>query len=311
MSNLGESLRSSEDGGFTDTVGTIRSALRLPYAEIRVGMTVVAAEGEPAERVHAVELRYRGSEVGALSVGLRRGERRLDSADTAVLDLIAVPLASAVQATALSRQLQASREHIVAATEDERRRLHRELHDGLGPTLTGVAFKADAAGNLADTDPLTSRRLLAELRADIGEAIADVRRVVLGLRPPTLDEVGLIGALRRQADGLPLTITVDGPATLPPLPAAVEVAALRIAVEALNNAARHAGGRTAQVSVRVDDALHVVVTDDGSRREPWLAGVGLTSIRERVAELGGTCACGPTDAGGRVDATLPLQRRTP
>ncbi len=311
MSNLGESLRSAGAGALRDVVGTVRSALRLPYAAIRIGPNVIAADGTPVDLLHAITLRYQAEEVGELIVGVRSGDRRLGVADGAVLDLVAVPLASAVHATELSRQLQASRHRIVAAREEERRRLHRDLHDGIGPTLTGVAFKADAAGNLSESDPAAARRLLAELRADVAEAIADIRRVVHGLRPPTLDELGLVGALRRQADGLPLTITVSAPDTIPPLPAAVEVAALRITIEALTNAARHANGRTACVGVRVDDALHLVVSDDGARRDPWPEGVGLTSIRERVAELGGTCECGPTQSGGRVSAVLPLDRGAP
>lgn len=310
MSNLGERLRSASGGDLADVARTVRSALRLPYAAIRVGGEVVAADGDPTGWTHAVVLRYRGSEVGSLMVGTRRGEQRLGSADVAVLDLIAVPLASAVRATELYRQLQASRERIVAAREEERRRLHRDLHDGLGPALTGLAFKVDAAANFTETDPPAARRLLAELRTDVREAIADVRRAVEGLRPPMLDEVGLLGALRRQADALPFAVTLEAPTSLPSLPAAVEVAALRITTEALTNAARHANASAVRVAIHVDDALHIVVTDDGGRRGPWPPGVGITSIHERTAELGGVCECGPTDAGGRVCATLPLEGRT-
>jgi two-component system, NarL family, sensor kinase len=310
VSNVGERLRASGGGDLGDVVRTVRSALRVPYAAIRVGPRVVAADGDAVATVHAVPLRYRGDEVGTLAVGLRRGERHLGSADVAVLDLIAVPLASAVHATELTRALQASRERIVAAREEERRRLHRDLHDGLGPALTGLAFKVDAAENFADTDPPAARRLLGELRGDVREAIADVRRAVDGLRPPMLDEVGLIGALRRRADALPFAVAVEAPEPLPPLPAAVEVASLRITTEALTNVARHANAGSARVAVRVDDALHLLVTDDGDPRGPWSPGVGITSIHERAAELGGACECGPTAAGWRVYATLPIEGRT-
>jgi signal transduction histidine kinase len=310
ISNLGERLRSPSGGDLADVARTVRSTLRVPYTAIRVGGDIVAADGDPAERTHAVALRYRGTEVGALIVGTRRGERRPGSADVAALDLIAVPLAAAVHATELYRQLQASRERIVAAREEERRRLHRDLHDGLGPALTGLAFKVDAAENFIATDPPAARRLLAELRTDVREAIADVRRAVEGLRPPMLDEVGLLGALRRQADALPFVVSLDVPEPLPPLPAAVEVAALRITTEALTNAARHANASTVRVAIHIDDALRIVVTDDGDRRGPWPPGVGITSIHERAAELGGVCECGPTGAGGRVRAALPLDGRT-
>jgi signal transduction histidine kinase len=116
-----------------------------------------------------------------------------------VLELLAAPLALAVHATALSDAVQRSRESIVAAREEERRRLRRDLHDGLGPVLTGVAFQADAARNLIRADPVRADALLHELRGRIAEAIEDIRRLVYELRPPSLDELGLISALRRQA----------------------------------------------------------------------------------------------------------------
>jgi signal transduction histidine kinase len=194
----------------------------------------------------------------------------------------------------------------VAAREEERRRLHRDLHDGLGPALTGAGFKADAAHNLVAGEPERAGTLLAELRRDIREAIDDVRRLVYGLRPPALDELGLAGALRRHGEALPLAVTVDAPATLPALPAAVEVAVYRIATEALTNAARHAQAGAAYVELAVDSAVRLSIVDDGTPDGPWTPGVGLASIRERAAELGGTCTAGPTAAGGRVVAVLPL-----
>ena len=145
------------------------------------------------------------------------------------------------------------------------------------------------------------------MRADIGQAIADVRRVVYELRPPALDELGLPGAVSRHGSGLPVQVTVAAPSPMPPLPAAVEVAAYRIATEALTNVARHSGARTAHVEVAVDTALHLSIRDDGPNPTAWHPGVGLTSIRDRAAELGGTCAAGPTALGGLVTAVLPLE----
>jgi signal transduction histidine kinase len=219
--------------------------------------------------------------------------------------MLAAPLAAALHATALAAELQASRERIVAAREEERRRLHRDLHDGLGPTLTGAGYKADAAHNVLASAPERAGDLIDELRVDIRAAIDDVRRVVYALRPPALDQFGLVGALRRHCDPLPLAVTFDAPDTLPPLPAAVEVAAYRIATEALTNVTRHARARTARITIAVDSALELSIVDDGVAQSPWLPGVGLTSIRERAAELGGTCVAGPTGAGGEVRATLP------
>jgi signal transduction histidine kinase len=171
-------------------------------------------------------------------------------------------------------------------------------------------LKADAATNLIATDPTAATALVAGLRADIGDAIADVRRVVYGLRPPALDEIGLTGALRRHCASLPLQVDLAAPDPMPALPAAVEVAAFRIITEALTNVARHTNARTVQIELTIDDALRLSIIDDGPDVGEWVAGVGLTSMRERAAELGGTCAVGPTGHGGMVSAMLPLGSRS-
>jgi signal transduction histidine kinase len=229
-----------------------------------------------------------------------------------VLDLLSGPLAVALHATLVSRDLQHSRERLVTAREEERRRLRRDLHDGLGPLLTGVALAADAAANLAEREPEQARELLSGVRADTRIAIGEVRRVVEDLRPPALAELGLAGALKaraaqtvRRADGNPLHVTVEATYGAE-LPAAIEVAAYRIATEALNNAVRHAAANAVQLRLRVDDELVVEVTDDGRSAEQWRPGVGLTAMRERAAELGGACEAGPSPEGGIVRARLPL-----
>ena len=210
-----------------------------------------------------------------------------------------------MHATALADAVQRSREQIVGAREEERRRLRRDLHDGLGPVLTGIAFRADAAGNFLSSDPDRAAALLRELRTSAAEAIDDVRRLVYALRPPALDELGLVGALRRhvdQFDGERPVVAVHAPEPLPPLPAAVEVAAYRIAVEALTNAVRHAGANRVEVhscSPTPPCGLSLVVTDDGSGDGDWIAGVGLTSMRERLASWAAPCPrARPTAAGG-------------
>ncbi|HEY1487793.1 MAG TPA: histidine kinase [Micromonosporaceae bacterium] len=287
-----------------------RDSLRLPFLALRRDGREVAASGTPPETLHVVPLGFRGADVGEFIVGIRVGDSRLGAADIAVLDLLAAPLASALYASGLAEALQTSRERIVSAREEERRRLHRDLHDGLGPTLTGAALKADAATNLIATDPTAATALVAGLRADIGDAIADVRRVVYGLRPPALDEIGLTGALRRHCASLPLQVDLAAPDPMPALPAAVEVAAFRIITEALTNVARHTNARTVQIELTIDDALRLSIIDDGPDVGEWVAGVGLTSMRERAAELGGTCAVGPTGHGGMVSAMLPLGSRS-
>jgi signal transduction histidine kinase len=263
-------------------------------------------------RIVALDLAYGGTSVGSLLIGLRPGESELTVADRNVLALVAVPLAVAVHATRLSAELQTSREQLVSAREEERRRLRRDLHDGLGPALTGVAFTADAAANLVTADPARASELLRSLRTDTRTAIADVRRLVDDLRPPALDEVGLVGALRQRADQL--SWRADGASVhvrveadeLPALPAALEVAAYRIATEALTNVVRHSHATTAVLTLRCGSGLELEVQDDGPPQGPWIPGVGLQAMCDRATELGGRVESGPTPSGGRVTAWLPL-----
>jgi signal transduction histidine kinase len=308
------------EAGLTRVAASIRYALRLPYVALERDGELLAADGaSPSalelDRIVRQPLTYGGEVVGALVVSLRDGEQRLADPDRRALGLLAAPLAVAMHATVVSTELQASRERLIEAREEERRRLRRELHDGLGPALTGIAFTADAAANLVD-DPARAAGLLDTLRRDTRAALADVRRVVEDLRPPALDELGLVGALQQRAeqlswraDGASVHVRLDVPPEVPALPAAVEVAAYRIATEALTNVARHSRASSAVVRLRCDDRLEVSVSDDGATSGSWSPGVGLQTMRERAAELGGAFSAGPSAAGGQVQAWFPLAAR--
>ena len=311
-SRLGEQL-ATPDAGLQGVVMTVRSALRLPYLAIERDGRVLASDGEVPERVHPWPLTRGGKAEGQLTVGLRVGERDLAAADRRALAILTDPVAVAVNSTVVSDELQASRERIIAAREEERRRLRRELHDGLGPTLTGIAFAADAAANTIDDDPEESQRLLTSLRRDTRVALADVRRLVDNLRPPALDELGLVEALRQRADqlswradGESVQVRLDVPDEVPVLPAAIEVATYRIATEALTNVVRHSRAAGAVVRLRCDERLDLSITDDGPPNGAWAPGVGLDAMRERAAELGGSFRAGPTPTGGQVLASFPL-----
>ena len=288
----------------------IREALVLPYAALLTDTTELGASGNPVTHTRSFPLDGVGAE---LVVGLRPGDLALSPGDEQVLRLVAPLLAQTMRARALAADLQESREATITAVEEERRRLRRDLHDGLGPRLSGIAFTSDAARNLVRSDPEAADALLKQLRADTTTAIEDIRRLVYAMRPPALDELGLVRALRQQATGLrtregrPLAVRLDVPAELPALPAAVEVAAYRIVTEALTNVARHSSGTTATVAMRLEpDGLTLEVSDDGGSGAAWPAGVGTASMRERAAELGGTLNAGPTTGGGRVSVVLPL-----
>ena len=312
VSRLGEQL-ATPDAELQGVVTTIRTAVRLPYVAIERGGRILASDGEPSERVHSWPLTRGGTLEGQLRIGLREGERDLAAADRRVLAMLADPVAVAVHSTVVSEELQASRERIIAAREEERRRLRRELHDGLGPTLTGIAFAADAAANTIDDDPEQSQRLLTTLRRNTRAALADVRRLVDNLRPPALDELGLVEALRQRADqlswradGASVRVRLDVPQQVPPLPAAIEVATYRIATEALTNVVRHSRATGALIRLRCGERLELSITDDGPPNGAWAPGVGLDAMRERAAELGGSFQAGPTPTGGQVVAAFPL-----
>ncbi len=213
-----------------------------------------------------------------------------------------------VRAAQLAEDLQTSRSEIVSAREEERKRLRRELHDGVGPSLAAILLKLEAARSRQDASSRDA--LLAEIKGETKAAITEVRRVVDELRPPAIDELGLAGAIGQRAASLTtgdLVFEMRLSPNLPPLPAASEVAAFRIASEAMTNVARHAGATRCRVELRCERGLELTVSDngvgaDGSSRH----GVGWTSMVERAAELGGTCTIEAGDDGGLVvHAVLP------
>jgi signal transduction histidine kinase len=296
-------------------VEAIAVSLRLPYVAVETDDGAAVAYGIPsgAQR-HVLELSHQGEDVGRLVIEGR--DRQPPSArDLALLADLARPAGAAVHAAGLADALRVSQRRLVQAREEERRRLRRDLHDGLGPTLAGVALGLDAAAGALGTDPDRARAMLAELKAETTRAVDDIRRLVYDLRPPALDELGLPGAVRQQAERLALgnhgmEVRVDVAGTLPRLDAATEVAAYRIAVEAVANAARHAHARRCRVLLATDGLLRVEVTDDGDGIPAGTRpGVGLTAMRERASEIGGECTVGPADpAGTRVLALLPMDR---
>ncbi len=291
----------------------IREALVLPYASLSAGGVELAASGTAVTYTRRLPLSLGADTVGEIVVGLRPGDLSLSTGDEQVLRIVAPLLAQTLRARALADDLRESRGAAIAAIEEERRRLRRDLHDGLGPTLSGIGFTADAARNTIRSDPRSADDLLRRLRADAVAAVGEIRRLVYDMRPPALDELGLVSALRQQtsrirtAAGDPMRVSVDAPADLPRLPAAVEVAAYRIATEAVTNSARHSGADVASVCIDVeDDSLAVTIRDPSPRVRAWVPGVGMSSMRERAAEVGGTLFISGDEQGSLVRAHLPI-----
>jgi signal transduction histidine kinase len=315
---LGERLELTVDPASMPrvVVDAIGDALRLPYVGLELGAEpggrLLAERGvRPAEVIER-DLTYGAVPIGRLLVAPRGPADPLSASDLRLLDDLGRQVGVAAHAALLTEDLRASRERLVAAREEERRRLRRDLHDGLGPALAAIGMRAGAAETRLAEDPEAAARLLAELQAEVVMAVGDVRRLVDGLRPPAIDEVGLVGALRLAADrldspGAPtLDVAADG--LLPELPAAVEVAAYRIGTEAMTNAVRHAGASRCSLRLIGGSELTVVVEDDGrGLGEDGGTGVGLSSMHERAAELGGEFRLEARPGGGtRVIARLPL-----
>jgi two-component system NarL family sensor kinase len=322
MARLGHQVEdaASAEPVLGSVASVVASSLRLPYAavELRVGDEWIpaAACGLPLTEVVRFPLTFQREAVGRLTVGQRAPGEKLSPDDERLLGNLARQVAPAAHAVALRQALDASRAGLAAAREEERQRLRRDLHDGLGPTVAGLGLGLDVARTLAagqgDLEDLLSR-----LKTETQHAVGEIRRLVNGLRPSALDQLGLAEALREEMIRLEyqvpeLSVTLRLPdQDLAALPAAIEVAVYRIVTEAVTNVVRHAGARHADVSVAVTAReVRLAVGDDGDGMpEGWRAGVGITAMRERAAELGGHVAIEPrSPLGTRITAWLPLSR---
>ena len=295
----------------------VSEALRVPGARMEVvqGERLLASATHGALEVtpETFPVSYQDHVVGRLVVAHRFPGEGWSSGDRRLLEDLLWHAGLAAHMVGLTSELQRSREEAVTAREEERRRVRRDLHDGLGPVLAGLALGLEGAQDAIEHDRDTARKLLSELSTQAYATIEDVRQLVYGLRPPSLDELGLLGAVREQADRLSrpstgMVVTVEAPEPLPPLPAAVEVAAYRIVAEALTNVSRHSRAGRCVVRIRVEDGLDLSIEDDGvGLRARNGHGVGMSSMAERAAELGGACAVeSVTPSGTRVAAHLPM-----
>jgi signal transduction histidine kinase len=336
LSRLGQRLEATLAPGavLPAIVETVREALNLPYAALSLkqgdAFALTASAGVAAEELVALPLVYHHDPIGELLVAQRAPGEPLTPTDQRLLSDLARQAGVAAHAVRLTSELerltvdlQRSRERLVTAREEERRRLRRDLHDGLGPTLASMTLKLDAAGNLLTQQPAAIGPILSDVSAQLKATIVEIRRLVYDLRPPALDELGLVSALREQAPQYRqlhgVQVTIEAPPQLPPLPAAVEVAAYRIVLEALTNVARHACAQSCWVRLALTEsetealaqALTIEVLDDGQglpSRSPM--GVGLASMRERAEELGGSCVISNGATGGAlVLVQLPLAKQ--
>jgi signal transduction histidine kinase len=325
LSTLGADLETVGSPGeaLERLVVGIRSSLKVCYAAIELvdrdgHRDVVAASGSTPDSALEVPVVHHGRHMGSLVVGQRSGDRPFSVADRRLLEDLARQAGAAAESVALTTALQTSRQRIVSAREEERRRLRQELHDGVASALTAIGLKVDSAVALAPTNADRAQGILRSVKDDVSGTLDEVRRVVNDLRPPALADLGLGGALAQLAtrfDSSSLHVrfapcgSVDAR-----IPAAVELAVYRVATEALQNVARHAGAAECNVQLVADDeGVVLTIADDGrgfAGANGSHAGLGLASMRERVDELGGTLSLGPRSdgrSGAVVSATFPLR----
>lgn len=313
LRRVGDGMRTGgEADGLRPMLAGIATALRSPRVAVQdteglVSEVGAVAGGHPELRV---PLEYAGVPVGELIVSGRTERDRFGRADRRMVTALSGPVAAAVHAARSARELELSRARVLAVREAERTRLRGDLHDGVGPSLSGISLGLEAARGAVDTSPERVPEILDVVHREVASLVAEVRGIIDDLGPV---EVDLVGSLRRQVEAAGasgLCVELEHP-DLPICAApAVAVAAQRIAAEALSNAVRHAGARRITVSV-VDaaDALTVRVADDGCgsvAARP--GGVGLSSMRERAEAVGGTLRIDATPGSGtRVLAVLPAR----
>ncbi|MGZ5366078.1 MAG: sensor histidine kinase, partial [Mycobacterium sp.] len=310
VDSIGAGLRTSTDDPTGTMLEAVASATGASYAELRTPAGVRTV-GQPHGDVVEIPLVHADKALGTLTVGPRRGERRVTDGDARLLAAIAPHLAVVIQTQRLANDLDREKQRVASATEAERDRLRHDLHDGLGPSLSGIALGIQAVSQSLGTESQASRNLLERTRTEADNAVREIRRVIDGLRPAVLDKYGLVGAIGDTAKNLGLDtetgFTLDA-RPMPDLAPQVEEAAFRIASEALNNVVKHANASSCGVIIEtVVDQLVVRVRDDGTWVTSRSGGVGLDSMRRRVEALGGELEV-TSDQGTTVTAGIPLEQ---
>jgi signal transduction histidine kinase len=298
-------------------IATARDTLHLPYVAIHLNQNSGSDEsefsmGKATGPITTIPLQYQGVRVGELTASPRSGEDALSPADQRLLSDFTRQAEIAIYAVQLAQDLQRSREEIVTAREEERRRLRRDLHDGLGPSLATISLQSETVRSILRTQPEEAEALLDELTIQAQTTMQEVRRLIHALRPPVLDDLGLAQGLQALAASFSqsgVSMTIQSESSLPDLPAAYEVAIYRIVQEALTNVIKHAQARTCTVRLVCDQTICLEIQDDGiGMPMNRTSGVGLHSMRERAEELGGTCVItANSDHGTLIQVSLPVR----
>lgn len=295
---------------------TILETLKLPHAAVALGdgaTAYIAAEsGNPGGMQVSFPMMYQGERIGELRVTPRTPGEGFSHEERRLLAGIARQAAVAAYAVGVTGDLRRAREALVSAREEERRRLRRDLHDGLGAQLAALVMQVGIARKAIANDAVAADRMLDELQDEMRGAIGDIRRLIHGLRPPALDEFGLVSALRsrllafQHGDEEGISIRLVAPEPFPALTAATEVAIFRIVEEAVTNVVKHARARSVTISLACDDGVRLRIEDDGvGIGKDRGQGVGLHSMRERTEEVGGRLEVRSDGDGTSVEAWFP------
>lgn len=324
LTSLGSTLENTADLGtlLPQLAATVRSGLRATWVRVSLRgadpdswlVEPQGVAGTPDGPPVVVELlRHNDDVVGRIECGA--GQVDYDPADRELLTTVAGQAATAIANVRLAAQLAdqldevaRSRARIVAAQEIERRRIERDIHDGVQQEVVALIAKLRLVRNRLDRGE-PSDALLAEVQAEAGELLRDLRELAHGIHPPVLSDGGLIAAVESRAARVPLDVTVhvDDRLRGRRLDPDVESAAYYVVCEALTNVLKHARSQTAVVTLATRNGhLALSVRDDGSGLDGRGHGQGLTNLRDRVEALGGRLLISSTPgAGTDLSAELP------
>ena len=255
-----------------------------------------------------VPIRYQGKLLGALAIAMPRDEPLRPASAQLVAD-VAAQAGPVLSNAGLISELRESRQRLVTAGDEARRRLERNLHDGAQQDLVALAIKLKIAGGVLGDDDTEARELLEELQADTAAALQNLRDLARGIYPPLLADLGLVAALNAQAGKSPVPVTVRA-AGIGRFPQDTEAAVYFCCLEALQNTAKYARATAARISLSAaDGALTFAVSDDGagydSARTPM--GSGLRNMADRLTALGGRLEVrSAPGAGTTVTGQLPV-----
>lgn len=287
---------------------TLQSALGSPSSAVVVDATTAAVAGGGGARTHQHVVVFQGEQVATLEVAPRAGETQVSARDRRTIDTVARLAAPALFGARSALRAAEAAERLTRTREEERARLHADLHDDLGPTLAALGFLASAASTALDSSAATARELLARLETKAQATAGRVRELAYDLRPPELDRLGLVALIKERVevkDG-PLRVVVGADLDGAALDVDLQLAVLRIVQEGVANVRRHARANRCHVTLRDEGAdLVITVADDGIGPPAVLtAGIGLTSVEQRAKEFGGTTEFGPGPVGSRLRVTL-------